>query len=116
MYSLIIIHILLFFLSLIFLMINILISKKTFKNREKNSSFECGFDPLSNARIPFSIQFFLISLLFLIFDIEISLLIPLILMPSFFNIFSIFSSIIFFMILIFSILIEYAENMLEWKI
>ncbi|EFN76753.1 hypothetical protein EAI_04502, partial [Harpegnathos saltator] len=50
--------------------------KKIFKNREKNSSYECGFESISFSRFPFRIQFFLISLIFLIFDTEISLLIP----------------------------------------
>nr|QYF07839.1 NADH dehydrogenase subunit 3 [Hypoponera sauteri] len=103
-------------ISFIMLIMNMILSKKMFKNREKNSSFECGFDPISNSRIPFSIQFFLISLMFLIFDIEISLLIPLIYMFFYFNMFMMFSFLIFMIILILSIYLEYSENMIEWKI
>jgi NADH:ubiquinone oxidoreductase subunit 3 (subunit A) len=43
--------------------------------KEKWRQFECGFTPLNPPHIPFSFQFFLVALLFLIFDIEISLLI-----------------------------------------
>nr|QDX17948.1 NADH dehydrogenase subunit 3 [Ophryacus undulatus] len=42
----------------------------------KLSPYECGFDPLGNARTPISIQFFLVAILFLLFDLEIILLLP----------------------------------------
>nr|AUT77306.1 NADH dehydrogenase subunit 3 [Polyrhachis dives] len=104
------------FISLLILILNFLISSKLMKNREKTSPFECGFDPLSKSRMPFSIQFFLISLIFLIFDIEIILLLPLPYLFLYFNKMSLLMSFFFLIILILGLLIEYLEQSIDWKI
>nr|YP_010341268.1 NADH dehydrogenase subunit 3 [Stenamma diecki]UNZ99533.1 NADH dehydrogenase subunit 3 [Stenamma diecki] len=112
-----------FYISMIFLMIslilmflNFMISKKLKLNREKSSPFECGFDPLSANRPPFSIQFFMISLIFLIFDIEITILIPLIHLTSSLSGPLILTSLIFLLMLLYGLYMEYLEQTIDWKI
>nr|APX40622.1 NADH dehydrogenase subunit 3 [Psylliodes chrysocephala] len=91
------------------------ISKKTFYDREKSSPFECGFDPKATARLPFSLHFFLIAIIFLIFDVEITLLLPLILTMKMSNIYN-YSTIltIFIIILIMGLYHEWNQGALEW--
>lgn len=43
---------------------------------EKNSAYECGFDAFSDARSPFDVRFYLVAILFVIFDLETAFLVP----------------------------------------
>nr|ASS30678.1 NADH dehydrogenase subunit 3 [Lomis hirta] len=93
-----------------------LLSKKTIMDREKNSPYECGFDPKSSARLPFSLRFFLIAVIFLIFDVEIALILPLAAIIQFSNIFSwTITGILFVVMLLFGLYYEWAQGALEWS-
>nr|AND96217.1 NADH deshydrogenase subunit 3 [Onthophagus cf. jeannelianus] len=99
----------------ILIILSSIISKKSFMDREKNSPFECGFDPKSSARMPFSLHFFLIAVIFLIFDVEITLLIPIITILKISNIWN-FSLIMtfFLLILLFGLYYEWNQGALTW--
>jgi len=62
-------------LTLILLALNLFFAVHR-PDSEKITSYECGFDPISQTRAPFSIQFYIVAILFLIFDLEIVLLYP----------------------------------------
>nr|QVO50893.1 NADH dehydrogenase subunit 3 [Dendrolimus punctatus]UKG18890.1 NADH dehydrogenase subunit 3 [Dendrolimus punctatus]UKG18903.1 NADH dehydrogenase subunit 3 [Dendrolimus punctatus] len=102
-------------ISNIMMMLSVILSKKSFMDREKCSPFECGFDPKSSARIPFSLHFFLITVIFLIFDVEIALIFPIIPLFKMTN-FIIWTKISFFflIILIMGLYHEWNQNMLNW--
>nr|YP_006460472.1 NADH dehydrogenase subunit 3 [Rhinopithecus brelichi]AEO27428.1 NADH dehydrogenase subunit 3 [Rhinopithecus brelichi]AFK92007.1 NADH dehydrogenase subunit 3 [Rhinopithecus brelichi] len=82
---------------------------------EKINPYECGFDPLNSARIPFSMKFFLVAITFLLFDLEIALLLPLpwalqtTSLPMMFK-----SSIMLIIILTLSLAYEWTQKGLEW--
>nr|WBU94526.1 NADH dehydrogenase subunit 3 [Ceratitis capitata]WBU94539.1 NADH dehydrogenase subunit 3 [Ceratitis capitata] len=93
-----------------------ILSKKSLADREKCSPFECGFDPKSSSRLPFSLRFFLITIIFLIFDVEIALILPMILIISISNIFMwTITSIVFIIILIIGLYHEWNQGMLNWS-
>nr|YP_010610784.1 NADH dehydrogenase subunit 3 [Argonauta argo]WAP91604.1 NADH dehydrogenase subunit 3 [Argonauta argo]BCN86459.1 NADH dehydrogenase subunit 3 [Argonauta argo] len=105
----------LFILNIILLFIATLINKKSYSDREKNSPFECGFDPSWHTRSPFSMRFFLLAVIFLIFDVEIILLMPMInniIISANMTYFS--CSMIFLIILTLGLFHEWNQGSLNW--
>nr|QNG56177.1 NADH dehydrogenase subunit 3 [Cucujus sp. MJ-2020] len=103
-------------ISILIFMLN-LISKKSFSDREKNSPFECGFDPKMSPRTPFSLQFFLIAVIFLIFDVEITLLLPIIFLIKISNMINYLLIFSFFIsILLLGLYHEWNQGALNWSL
>nr|ANZ03400.1 NADH dehydrogenase subunit 3 [Georissa bangueyensis] len=97
------------------LFISLMIYLRVVVDREKSSSYECGFDPMSSARLPFSLRFFLLAVIFLIFDVEIVLLFPL-----FWSCFmsmslvGVFGGFFFLIVLLGGLFHEWREGSLDW--
>nr|YP_009498532.1 NADH dehydrogenase subunit 3 [Caridina multidentata]AWK60845.1 NADH dehydrogenase subunit 3 [Caridina multidentata]AZH80845.1 NADH dehydrogenase subunit 3 [Caridina multidentata]AZH80846.1 NADH dehydrogenase subunit 3 [Caridina multidentata] len=102
-------------IATVVMLLSSILAKKTILDREKNSPFECGFDPKGSARLPFSLRFFLIAVIFLIFDVEITLLLPLASIMNFTNMKSwMFTGIFFLIILLLGLYHEWNQGALEW--
>nr|QUS53934.1 NADH dehydrogenase subunit 3 [Dictyosquilla foveolata] len=102
-------------ISVVVMLISFLLSKKTITDREKNTPFECGFDPKGSARLPFSLRFFLIAVIFLIFDVEITLLLPLAAILKMVNMLSwFFTGLFFILILLLGLYHEWNQGALDW--
>nr|AGI56734.1 NADH dehydrogenase subunit 3 [Apis dorsata]BBB04320.1 NADH dehydrogenase subunit 3 [Apis dorsata] len=107
--------IVIFTISSILLIFNKLISMKKKIDYEKSSPFECGFNPITKMNLPFSLPFFLITMMFLIFDVEIILFLPVIYyLKSFSTMISFLLILIFMISLIFTLLLEWGNNYLNW--
>nr|WOX02049.1 NADH dehydrogenase subunit 3 [Oncomelania hupensis] len=102
-------------LSAVVMLAGWVLSKRAISDREKNSPFECGFDPMKSARLPFSLRFFLLAIIFLIFDVEIVLLFPvLVSMANSFSLSTLIAAFIFLVILVVGLFHEWNEGSLDW--
>nr|AER54547.1 NADH dehydrogenase subunit 3 [Millepora sp. EK-2011] len=113
-FSLFIFLMLSFLISIIISSVSFLLSQRN-PNKEKVSVYECGFDPFHNPGEPFSIRFFLIAILFLVFDLEISYLFPWSLSSFLIDYVGQAFLILFLLILIWGLVYEWMKGGLEWE-
>nr|YP_009544121.1 NADH dehydrogenase subunit 3 [Cosmoscarta dorsimacula]AZJ53296.1 NADH dehydrogenase subunit 3 [Cosmoscarta dorsimacula] len=115
MMNLTMLSIMILLMIMLLMMLVLLISKKSFMDREKASPFECGFDPMSSPRTPFSLHFFLMAVIFLIFDVEIILILPITIITKYSILTEwMLSSTMFMIILMLGLYHEWYQGMLEW--
>lgn len=81
---------------------------------EKLSPYECGFEPFDDARMKFNICFYLVSILFIIFDLEVAFLFPWVVVFRKIGHFGFFSMMFFLAILIIGFIYEWKTGALEW--
>nr|QXP99781.1 NADH dehydrogenase subunit 3 [Phlaeoba angustidorsis] len=104
-----------FILPMMVMMMATMLSKKMINDREKSSPFECGFDPKNSARMPFSLRFFLIAVIFLIFDVEIALILPIVIIMKSSNLMIwTMSTALFIIILLMGLYHEWKQGALQW--
>nr|BCZ16567.1 NADH dehydrogenase subunit 3 [Chironomus yoshimatsui] len=104
-----------FIIAFIVMALSTILGKKKISDREKLSPFECGFNPMNSSRLPFSIRFFLIAIIFLIFDVEIALILPMILtLKSSSLLIWTYTNFIFILILIIGLFHEWNQGSLNW--
>ena len=101
-------------LSLGFLVLNFAFSPKN-PDPEKLSAYECGFEPFNDSRMEFDIRFYLVAILFIIFDLEIAFLFPWAITLGNIGIFGFFSMMLFLFILTVGFIYEWKKGALDWE-
>jgi len=101
-------------LSIGFIVLNLLASPKN-PDPEKLSAYECGFEPFNDSRMEFDIRFYLVAILFIIFDLEIAFLFPWAITLGNIGIFGFVSMMIFLLILTVGFIYEWKKGALDWE-
>ncbi len=101
-------------LSIGFIVINYIASPRN-PDPEKLSAYECGFEAFDNARIEFDVRFYLVAILFIIFDLEIAFLFPWAISLGNIGLLGFFSMMAFLFILTIGFIYEWKKGALEWE-
>ncbi|WP_018996875.1 NADH-quinone oxidoreductase subunit A [Hirschia maritima] len=101
-------------LCLAFLLLSAVLSPSN-PDPEKNSAYECGFNPFDDARMKFDIRFYLVAILFIIFDLEVAFLFPWIFQVDAGNVEAFWSMMVFLGVLTIGFIYEWSSGALEWE-
>ena len=101
-------------LSIGFILINF-ISSPNNPDPEKLSAYECGFDAFDDSRMEFDVRFYLVAILFIIFDLEIAFLFPWAISLGKIGIFGFWSMMAFLAVLTIGFIYEWKKGALEWE-
>ena len=97
-----------------FILINFLLSPNN-PDPEKLSAYECGFEPFNDSRMEFDVRFYLVAILFIIFDLEIAFLFPWAISLGTIGVFGFVSMMIFLFILTIGFIYEWKKGALDWE-
>ena len=103
-----------FGLSVSFILVNFIFSPKN-PDPEKLSAYECGFEPFDDSRMEFDVRFYLVAILFIIFDLEIAFLFPWAISLGNIGILGFTSMMIFLFILTIGFIYEWKKGALDWE-
>ena len=101
-------------LSSILIIASFLLAKQN-PDPEKLSAYECGFEPFNDSRMEFDVRFYLVAILFIIFDLEIAFLFPWAISLGKIGIFGFVSMMIFLFILTIGFIYEWKKGALDWE-
>jgi NADH-quinone oxidoreductase subunit A len=101
-------------LSLVMVGASFILGKRN-PDAEKNSPYECGFEPFEDARGKFDVRFYLVSILFIIFDLEVAFLFPWAVSLGDIGTFGFWSMMIFLAVLTVGFVYEWKKGALEWE-
>ena len=101
-------------LSLAFVFLNFIFSPKK-PDPEKLSAYECGFEPFNDSRMEFDVRFYLVAILFIIFDLEIAFLFPWAISLGKIGLYGFVSMMIFLFILTIGFIYEWKKGALDWE-
>jgi|TARA_B100000809_G_scaffold238879_1_gene260001 NADH-quinone oxidoreductase subunit A len=113
-FSIILFLIIAFVLSCSFIVINFVLSPKK-PDPEKLSAYECGFEPFNDSRMEFDVRFYLVAILFIIFDLEIAFLFPWAISLGSIGFLGFCSMMIFLFILSVGFIYEWKKGALDWE-
>jgi len=100
-------------LSIGFILLNFLFSPKK-PDPEKLSAYECGFEAFSDSRMEFDVRFYLVAILFIIFDLEIAFLFPWAISLGSLGSLGFWSMMIFLFVLTVGFVYEWKKGALDW--
>ena len=100
-------------LSMAFVVINFILSPKK-PDPEKLSAYECGFEPFNDSRMEFDVRFYLVAILFIIFDLEIAFLFPWAISLGNLGALGFWSMMVFLLILTIGFIYEWKKGALDW--